>query len=159
MTDRGVKDFGPNRCLTGGFQSTPFVNDFGMAQHHCRKEVSHQKSGTKGRPMKPTILLLLLIFIPIMAFVVKTSGQDVNYSVNKGAKETGPRWEYLVVAGPSSSNFQPTGNSRMRKEEGSFGREAFVLEQHMDRMGSQGWELITVSGSPQDPVFYFKRLK
>jgi hypothetical protein len=46
----------------------------------------------------------------------------------------------------------------MRKEPNTgFGREAFVLEQHLDRLGANGWELITVTGAEKDPVFYFKR--
>ena len=105
--------------------------------------------------MKRPVLLTLLLIIPVLLLVVRTLGQD--YPVDKGSKGRGPRWEYLVVAGPSSTNFETSGNSRMRKEEGSFGREAFVLEQHMDKMGSQGWELVTVFGSERDPVFYFKR--
>ena len=48
----------------------------------------------------------------------------------------------------------------MRKEPNApFGREAFVLEQHMDKLGANGWELVTVAGPPTDPAFYFKRLK
>jgi hypothetical protein len=48
----------------------------------------------------------------------------------------------------------------MRKEVNApFGREAFVLEQHMDKLGTNGWELVTVAGNPTDPVFYFKRRK
>jgi hypothetical protein len=47
----------------------------------------------------------------------------------------------------------------MRKDEGRFGREAFVLEQHLDKLGSMGWELVSVAGSSVDPVFYFKRRK
>jgi len=49
----------------------------------------------------------------------------------------------------------------MRKlEMGGFGIEAFVLEQHMDKVGADGWELVTVSNTPRgEPVFYFKRLK
>lgn len=73
---------------------------------------------------------------------------------------TGDQWEYLAVAGPSTTNFSPTGNSRMRKEpSASFGREAFVLQQHLDRLGTNGWELVTVAGPPTDPAYYFKRRK
>lgn len=69
-----------------------------------------------------------------------------------------PKWEYLVVSNASRTNFQPTGNSRMRKEEmGGFGIESFVLEQHLDNVGANGWELVTVAGSPSDPIYYFKR--
>ncbi len=88
--------------------------------------------------------------------VVKTTGQEEN-SGDGAATE---QWEYLAVAGPSNTNFTPTGTPRMRKEPNSaFAREAFVLEQHLDRLGANGWELITVTGAERDPVFYFKRRK
>ena len=86
--------------------------------------------------------------------VVKTTGQEEN----SGNGAVGEQWEYLVVAGPSNTNFTPTSTPRMRKEPNSaFGREGFVLEQHMDKLGANGWELITVTGAEKDPVFYFKR--
>jgi hypothetical protein len=69
------------------------------------------------------------------------------------------QWEYLVVSG-ANSNLTPSGNPNMRKERvGAFGREAFVLEQQMDKLGANGWELVSVSGHPSDPVYYFKRRK
>jgi hypothetical protein len=43
---------------------------------------------------------------------------------------------------------------------GGFGIEAFVLEQHMDKVGADGWELVSVSNATRgEPVFFFKRLK
>ena len=88
--------------------------------------------------------------------VVKTTGQEEN----SGDGAAGEQWEYLAVAGPSNTNFIPTTTPRMRKEPNSaFGREAFVLEQHLDRLGANGWELITITGAERDPVFYFKRRK
>ena len=87
--------------------------------------------------------------------VMKTTGQEENSAAN-GADQ----WEYLAVAGPSNTNFSPTSSPRMRKEpNSSFGREAFVLEQHLDRLGANGWELIAVAGPPTDPAYYFKRRK
>jgi hypothetical protein len=86
--------------------------------------------------------------------VVKTTGQEEN-SGDGAATE---QWEYLAVAGPSSTNFPPTTTPRMRKEpNSSFGREAFVLEQHLDKLGANGWELIAIAGAERDPVYYFKR--
>ena len=94
--------------------------------------------------------------VVICMAVVKTTGQEEN-SNDSAATE---QWEYLAVAGPSNTNFTPTTTPRMRKEPNSaFGREAFVLEQHLDRLGANGWELITVTGAERDPVFYFKRRK
>ena len=46
----------------------------------------------------------------------------------------------------------------MRKEPNvAFGREAFGLEQHLDKLGADGWELVAVAGPPTDPAYYFKR--
>ena len=82
-----------------------------------------------------------------------------------GQKETTPRqgvrheeWEYLAVAGPSPASVSV--DPQMRKEPNvSFGREAFALEQHLDKLGANGWELVAVAGPPTDPAYYFKRRK
>jgi len=100
--------------------------------------------------MKRGIVLGLVLTALTLTVVIRTAGKgddDANHE----------KWEYLVVAGPSTTNFTPSGNSKMRKSEGGFGREAFVLEQHLDKLGAEGWQLINVVG--QDPVFYFKRPK
>jgi hypothetical protein len=48
----------------------------------------------------------------------------------------------------------------MRKEPAiSAFRENFPLQQNLDKLGAKGWELLHVSGSPGDPVYYFKRRK
>jgi hypothetical protein len=92
----------------------------------------------------------------IATVVVKTVGQEEASRDRIGVEQ----WEYLAVAGPSTSNLTATGNPRMRKEpNASFGREAFVLEQHLDKLGANGWELIAVAGPPTDPAYYFKRRK
>ena len=89
--------------------------------------------------------------------VVKTMGQQ---EPNGGDRIVVEQWEYLAVAGPSTTNFSPTSTPRMRKEPNvPFGREAFVLEQHLDKLGANGWELVAVAGPPTDPAYYFKRRK
>lgn len=89
--------------------------------------------------------------------VVKTMGQE---EASRGDRIVVEQWEYLAVAGPSTSNLTATGNPRMRKEPNvSFGREAFVLEQHLDKLGANGWEFVAVAGPPTDPAYYFKRRK
>lgn len=105
--------------------------------------------------LKRTLLAAVAVsLIGISVAVVKTRGQE------PGSSNRGDQWEYLVVAGPSTTNFTPTSSPRMRKEPNvPFGREAFVLEQHMDKLGANGWELVTVAGPPTDPAFYFKRRK
>lgn len=103
--------------------------------------------------MKSIVLSLLLVACALVA-VVKTTGQE-----EAPAKVPGAQWEYLVVASPSNANLTATGNPRMRKEPGPWGREGFVLEQHMDKLGANGWELVSVAGTPGDPHYYFKRPK
>jgi hypothetical protein len=97
---------------------------------------------------------MTILLIPISLGGLRTAGQP-----EQAAEERGERWEYLVVSGASSTNFTPTGNPQMRKEPGRFGRESFVLEQHLDVLGQKGWELVAVTGSPMDPIYYFKRKK
>ena len=88
---------------------------------------------------------------------MKTTGQEGTNTKEKAGVE---QWEYLAVAGPSTTNLSVTGNPRMRKEPNvAFGREAFVLEQHLDKLGANGWELVAVAGPPTDPAYYFKRRK
>jgi hypothetical protein len=106
-------------------------------------------------PFKRTILLALLMLAPILVLSVKTIGQE-----DKGTSPTGEQWEYLAIANASRTNFSPTGNPNMRKApRGAFGTEAFVLETQMDKLGAEGWELVSVTGAPNDPIFYFKRRK
>ena len=101
------------------------------------------------------VVAFMLLVSPFFLRSVKTSESSATQDDGR------EKWEYLVVSAPSSTNFNPTSNSRMRKlEMGGFGIEAFVLEQHMDRVGADGWELVSVSNSARgEPVFFFKRLK
>jgi hypothetical protein len=100
------------------------------------------------------LAVIALSLVAISFAVMKTSGQEPPQKIRPVL------WEYLAVAGPSTTNFSPTSNESMSKEvNASFAREGFVLEQHMDKLGANGWELVTVAGPPTDPVFYFKRLK
>jgi hypothetical protein len=108
---------------------------------------------------KSAVRLVFAIFLLLTPFFL-SSVKTEQRNDDSNDQATSERWEYLVVANPNRTNFQPTGNPNMRKvETGSFGHEAFVLEQHLDRLGAKGWELIEVSGTPNDPIFYFKRPK
>ena len=108
-----------------------------------------------GRFLLRTLVLGCLVMLPAAA-VMKTSSQAETASQRKRSFD---RWEYLVVSGASSTNFTPTGNPDMRKEPGGFGRESFVLEQHLDKLGTRGWELVSVSGPVYGPVYYLKSRK
>lgn len=106
------------------------------------------------RTRAPFVAVAVCIAI-VAIVVVKTMGQE-----EPGRGDGVEQWEYLAVAGPSTSNLTATGNPRMRKEpNAAFGREAFVLEQHLDKLGANGWELIAVAGPPTDTAYYFKRRK
>ena len=112
----------------------------------------------KRKVLKRTSLLVAMLSLAVVSIaVVKTTGQEGAKVSDRAASE---QWEYLAVAGPSTTNLTATGNPRMRKEPTvPFGREAFVLEQHLDKLGANGWELVAVAGPPTDPAYYFKRRK
>jgi hypothetical protein len=112
----------------------------------------------KNTVLKRTSLLVAMLFLAVVSIAIaKATRQEEANASDTAARE---QWEYLAVAGPSTSNLTPTGNSRMRKEPSvPFGREAFVLEQHLDKLGANGWELVSVAGPPTDPAYYFKRRK
>lgn len=115
--------------------------------------MSEQTTALRG--ISGLAVIVVLAFASIA--IVKTNGQEAQKATESHASE---QWEYLAVAGPSTTNFTPTGNQRMRKEPNvPFGREAFVLEQHLDKLGANGWELVSVAGPPTDPAYYFKRRK
>jgi hypothetical protein len=99
-------------------------------------------------------------------FVVMTTAAAVHQHRSSNDRATSSsddlRWEYLVVAGGSTNLTSMSSGefSSMKKApDGSFTREAYPFERNMDKVGEKGWELVAVSGSPQDPTLYFKRLK
>ena len=105
---------------------------------------------------RASIVVGSLALVGFLLGAVESDGQEGNGN-DKAAVE---QWEYLALAGPSTTNLTPTNNPRMRKEPNSaFAREAFVLEQHLDKLGASGWELVAVAGPPTDPAYYFKRRK
>jgi hypothetical protein len=103
-----------------------------------------------------SLLALLLMLVAGVLLAVKTTRQEARSQSERVATE---QWEYLAVAGPIS-NLTPADNSRGRKEPNmQFNREAAALEQHLDKLGANGWELVAVAGPPTDPAYYFKRRK
>jgi hypothetical protein len=102
--------------------------------------------------MKRMLALALVLTSITLAFVMRTVGKNDDDASRE-------KWEYLVVAGPTTTSFSPSSNGKLRKSEGGFARESFVLEQHLDKLGAEGWQLINVVGQDRDPVFYFKRSK
>jgi opacity protein-like surface antigen len=100
-----------------------------------------------------------LIIAGVMLLVVIAVALAKNVDSKESADAAA--WEYLVVAGgtvnlESMSSDQFAG---MRKQpDGSF-KEATVLERNLDKLGAKGWELVAVYGSPNNPIYYFKRPK
>ncbi len=73
-------------------------------------------------------------------------------------ESAGGGWEYLVVQG-GTVNLSGGDGGSLRKADGAFSRESYPLEKNLDKLGVKGWELVTVTGPPQDPTYYFKRRK
>ena len=93
----------------------------------------------------------------ILLVIVGAHGTIGQGGLNPREQVAHEEWEYLAVAGPSPANI---AESRQRKEPSvSFRSEAFALEQQLDKLGANGWELVGVAGPPTDPAFYFKRRK
>ena len=104
-------------------------------------------------------LAIILLAAAIAAAANTLTQRKANSDEAAAAEEVtgGERWEYLVVAG-ANSNLTPSGNPNLRKDtSGAFSQEAFVLEQALDKLGTKGWELVSVTGSPNNPLYYFKR--
>jgi hypothetical protein len=108
--------------------------------------------------LKRTGWVLCVAVLAVVLFAgLKTRGQE---SANVVGKVATDQWEYLALAGPTTTSLIPTDNPRMRKEpSAAFTREAFGLEQQLDKLGANGWELVAVAGPPTDPAYYFKRRK
>ena len=102
---------------------------------------------------------LILVASVLVIWVVASENKSGASAQRKTAEEesTGG-WEYLVVQG-GHVNLSPSDNPSMRKEPGAFNRESFALEKNLDKLGSKGWEMVSVGGPAQDPIFYFKRKK
>jgi len=110
--------------------------------------------------MKRTILIS--IATALIASIVAVEARSLFNDRTKADDEQGVGgWEYLVGQGGTVNLSPSDGGSggSMRKEPGAFSRESFPLEKNMDKLGAKGWELVTVSGPPNDPIFYFKRRK
>ena len=100
-----------------------------------------------------------LIILVMLIFAVATLTGLTIPRVD-GERNSSDQWEYLIVANPANVNLTPTDNPSMRKEPGGFAREDFVLEGNLDKLGRNGWELVTVTESAKfGPSFIFKRRK
>jgi hypothetical protein len=107
--------------------------------------------------MRFAIIAGAMLSIVITAILVK----------NVASKEPGIEpadsgaWEYLVVSG-GNSNLESLSSDEfagLRKRPDDSFREATVLQRNLDKLGAKGWQLVAVNGSPNNPLYYFKRPK
>lgn len=107
--------------------------------------------------MKKT--LLISFFTIVISTVIAVEARSVlSQHAKANEDQTVGGWEYLIVQG-GTVNLSASDGGSMRKADGAFSRESFPLEKNLDKLGAKGWELVTVSGSPADPIFYLKRKK
>ena len=106
--------------------------------------------------MKRSILLasaLAALLIATLAFANQRSSRDKESDKNNSKAD----WEYLVIGG-GRQNLTSSGNNKMAKLalDTSF-REHFPLEANLDKLGAEGWELVTVTIARDEPIYYLKR--
>lgn len=122
--------------------------------------------------MKPLMIIfaaaLLLISVAFASQHSTGAGKkelrDKNSGVADEAREKESKsavYEYLVVVG-GRSNLSGSGvSSSMSKLslDSSF-RENYPLERNLDKLGAEGWELVSVVVvPPSEPIYYLKRAK
>jgi hypothetical protein len=111
----------------------------------------------RGKNMKRT--LWISVATMLSASVIALAAHSI-YGERARAddQDSAGGWEYLVVQG-GTVNLSGGDGGSMRKADGAFSRESYPLERNMDKLGAKGWELVTVTGEPRDPIYYFKRRK
>jgi len=107
---------------------------------------------------RQTVLMVISLIALVGAAVSLVAVPRVR---GEDTPRSGDQWEYLIVGGGGNVNLTPTENHSMRKEPGAFAREDFPLEGNLDKLGKNGWELVTVTvtDSRLGPSFIFKRRK
>jgi hypothetical protein len=101
---------------------------------------------------------LMIILVFSAAVLAKTLSQKSTTPEDPTTVVAAEQWEYLIVIG-GTVNLSPSESSTMRKDRNEAFREFFPLETNMDKLGAKGWELVSVSGDPRNPTYYFKRHK
>jgi hypothetical protein len=104
--------------------------------------------------MKRSILLASMFAALLIATLAFTNQRSSRAKENDKAD-----WEYLVIVG-GRQNLSSSGNNKMAKLslDTTF-REHFPLEANLDKLGAEGWELVTVTMARDEPIYYLKRLK
>ena len=97
----------------------------------------------------------LSAFVLAGATVLLATGWYVRAANFNQSEASSNRWEYLVVAGGTASLDSP-GYGAGRKQK-VFAAEASAVERNLDVLGEDGWELVSVGGTPNQPAFFLKR--
>ncbi len=103
------------------------------------------------------LLTVGIVMILSLLVVWRVSGQSSD-GTKDSAKTSATQWEYLIVTGGNVNLTGVGSEMSKRKADGSF-REATVVQRNLDKLGQQGWELVTVHGLPAEPIYYLKRAK
>ncbi|MFN0109005.1 MAG: hypothetical protein ACKVZH_09130 [Blastocatellia bacterium] len=90
----------------------------------------------------------------LLAAVVTVSGQSSREKEKDASAQT--QWEYMVVNGGTVNLTGVSDLGRKKQPDNSF-REMSVLQRNLDKLGQNGWELVSVYGLPADPVYFLKR--
>lgn len=101
------------------------------------------------------VAAVAMLSVLSVAAVFKVSGQSSRSEKDRDAEV---QWEYMVVTG-GNVNLSGVSDLSRKQPENAFSGEASVLQRNLDKLGQKGWELVTVHGSPAQPVFYLKRQK
>ncbi len=102
---------------------------------------------------------LLLSGVAVLLTLLLTNGKSQSDLQEPESAVSGTQWEYMIVAG-GNFNISSSSSDKIRKQpDMSFNREYVPLERNMDKLGALGWELVSVFGTSNEPIFYFKRPK
>ena len=105
------------------------------------------------------MILLVGISIALVIATVTFASQRSNRT-GSATNTDKIEWEYLVIAG-GRNNLSSTGtNSKLAKLSLESGwRENYPLEMNLDKLGAEGWEVVTVTVMQNEPVYFLKRIK
>lgn len=98
----------------------------------------------------------------VLAVLVVLAAVVAAYAAGKAKPApAGAKWEYLVVTAKATFSVSSETLGLLNKQVGNtllFVQQAGILQQSMDELGKQGWELVTVVGTiGGDQEFIFKR--
>ena len=105
--------------------------------------------------------MLQSVFLKIAAFslLLVTLGLVAHhYFIPVKADSSRTDWEYLIVSGGRVSLQSNSGSMSKLKLDSGF-REFFPLEKNFDRLGTEGWELVSVIPGQPESTYFFKRPK